>query len=137
MKLKREGNLILVVGQDGENYQEILEALKESSETPETMVVLSAAGMVRSTKLGFWRGSSYEIHLFPEPAELLAISGMISKSCDPFYHFHLTLALEDGKAVGGHLLEATVHNTLELFLIGSTMKLRRVERAGLKLLDLD
>ncbi len=137
MKLKVEKDLILVIGEDGEKYEEILKGLKESPETPETMVVLSAAGMVRKVKLGFWTGKEYEIHEFSDPAELLAISGMISKIADPFFHFHVVIGTADGKAAGGHLLEATVHNTLELFLLGSSIKLVRKPRMGLKLLDFE
>jgi predicted DNA-binding protein with PD1-like motif len=56
----------------------------------------------------------------------------------PRVHAHVTLGRRDGSASGGHLFEATVSATLELFVREEPGELRRVpdEHVGLPLLDL-
>lgn len=136
MKYVVKGNGIIVIGEDGEDLFLILKALKDAKDTPETMVVTSALGMLKEVKVGYWNGDHYEIHEFKEPVELLGISGQISKTADPFYHFHLLMGTSSGKAVGGHFLEARVCNTLELFLMGILHPIKRVKKGNLKLIEL-
>jgi len=47
----------------------------------------------------------------------------------------VTLGKKDGGVTGGHLLKGRVWNTVEMILQGSDIKLRRVNRRNLKLLD--
>ena len=49
--------------------------------------------------------------------ELLSLTGNLAlNDKDPFFHVHVALGLRDGSARGGHLFEATVRPTVELFL---------------------
>lgn len=136
MKYVVKGNGVIVIGEDGEDLYLLLKALKDAKDTPETMVVVSALGMLKEVKAGYWNGDHYEIHEFKEPVELLGISGQISKTADPFYHFHLILGTSSGRVVGGHFLEAKVCNTLELFLTGILHPIKRVQKGKLKLIEL-
>ena len=74
--------------------------------------------MVRDVKLGFWNGSAYEIHEYPEPAELLTLQGNLAldDAGERMAHVHLSLSSQDGSVRGGHLVTATVHNTIEMGL---------------------
>ncbi len=137
MQYRIKDSLVVAVGRDGENLLEVATALKQAQDTPLTMVVLSATGMLRKVKMGYWDGEKYLEHIFEEPMELLGISGFISKTADPFYHFHLTLADREGRVYGGHFLEAEVCNTLELFLMGSSLGIKRAPVGKLKLISLE
>ncbi len=137
MKYKVEGSVILAVGEDGDSLHEVARLLKESGDTPSTMVVTSATGMLRKIKMGYWDGEKYLEHSFEEPMELLGISGFIARDAEPFYHFHLTLADREGRVWGGHMMEAEVCNTLELFLIGTSLRIKRVPVGNLKLISLE
>jgi len=64
-----------------------------------------ALGMLNDVEMGYFDGEKYEVHRLPEPAELLGISGLITKETDPPYHFHVTLGEKDGGVTGGHLLK--------------------------------
>ena len=77
-----------------------------------------------------------------EQVEVVSIAGNVStvaSSGERRIHLHALLSRRDGSTVGGHLLDATVRPTLELFLTESPVPLRRVtdEATGLPLLDLD
>jgi uncharacterized protein len=70
---------------------------------------------------------------------VLAFVGNLSVADDgPRVHAHVTLGKHDGSAVGGHLFEAHVGATLELFVIRFEGELRRAldEATGAALLDL-
>lgn len=91
--------------------------------------------MVRDVKLGFWNGSEYEVHAYPDPAELLSLQGNLAldNAGKRIAHVHLSLSRQDGSVRGGHLVSATVHNTLEMglqSLDGIAMD-RRLEPNGL------
>jgi predicted DNA-binding protein with PD1-like motif len=56
----------------------------------------------------------------------------------PFLHLHVALARRDLTVMGGHLAEAVVHPTLEVWLRTEELPVRRARDAatGLDLLDL-
>jgi hypothetical protein len=74
-----------------------------------------------------------------EQMEVLTLSGDITVGVDgqPVVHTHLVLARSDGQAWGGHLIEATVSPTLELYVTTYPEPLRkRLDPAtGLQLID--
>lgn len=75
--------------------------------------------MVRDVELGYWNGSEYEVHAYPDPAELLSLQGNLATddAGERIAHVHLALSRQDGSVRGGHLVDATVHNTLEMGLL--------------------
>jgi predicted DNA-binding protein with PD1-like motif len=91
--------------------------------------------MLRDVELGFWNGSEYEVHAYPGPAELVSLQGNVAVDAQGrrIAHVHLCLSQQDGLVCGGHLISATVHNTLEMGLLpleGIAME-RRFEANGL------
>ncbi len=116
--------------QDGENLVEALRALGQDS-----ALILSGIGMVRETELGYWNGMEYEVHACPDPAELLSLQGNLAldEAGQRIVHAHLLLSGQDGLVRGGHLVRATVHNTIEIGLLpleGIALE-RRLESNGL------
>jgi len=116
--------------QDGENLVDALRGLGSDS-----ALILSGIGMVRDVELGYWNGSEYEIHTYPDPAELLSLQGNLATddAGQRIAHAHLSLSRQDRSVRGGHLVAATVHNTLEMGLLpleGIAME-RRSESNGL------
>jgi predicted DNA-binding protein with PD1-like motif len=99
--------------QDGEDLADMLRGLGSNS-----ALILSGIGMVRDVKLGFWNGSEYEVHAYPDTAELLSLQGNLALDDAGLRiaHVHLSLSRQDGSVRGGHLVAATVHNTLEMGL---------------------
>jgi uncharacterized protein len=55
----------------------------------------------------------------------------------PVVHAHLILARQDGTTVGGHLWEAYVNPTLEVFVTVNATPLEKTpdEASGMKLID--
>ena len=71
---------------------------------------------------------------------MLSITGNITHFREnDFLHAHCVLGREDGTTVGGHLIEALVFPTLEIFLCDELEHLMREydEETGLALLRLD
>ena len=135
MKWKKKDGSIVVIMEHGEDFLENIKKLIESPELPELAVVITALGMLNDVEMGYFDGEKYEVHRLPEPAELLGISGLITKETDPPYHFHVTLGKKDGGVTGGHLLKGRVWNTVEMVLLVEEIKLRRIPLRNLKLLD--
>lgn len=123
---ERESVLRLV---DGEDLILSLRAVPLDS-----AVIACGIGMVRDLRLGYWNGLSYEETRIDEPAELLSMQGTIAASADGrVVHCHVAVATRDGAVRGGHLLGATVANTVEITLLRVPgIRLQRVpEKNGL------
>ena len=53
------------------------------------------------------------------PFELLSLEGsVVPMDGSPIIHLHGVMGMPDGSVIGGHLFEATVFSTLELFIAG-------------------
>ncbi len=94
--------------------------------------MVSGVGMLRDLVLGYWDGKDYVRAEIEEPVELLSLQGNLGEKEDgePVVHAHVAVALPGGKAMGGHLISATVNNTLELVVLrlpGIRMTRRREE----------
>ncbi|MFZ5899521.1 MAG: PPC domain-containing DNA-binding protein [Bacillota bacterium] len=66
-----------------------------------------AIGALSKARISYYnqKQRSYETIEFPEATELVALVGNISlKEGAPFIHAHVTLADEEGRAFGGHLV---------------------------------
>src|SRR5439155_14298527 len=102
---------------------------------------ISAIGAVKWVQLGYWNASTraYEYREVEEQLEVLSLSGNCSKKeGEPFLHLHVILGRRDFSLLGGHLKEARVHPTLEVWLRTETTPAhrRQDEGTGLYLLDL-
>ncbi len=82
-------------------------------------LILMGIGMLRDVQLGYWNGSTYEVHTVAEPAELIGLQGnlAVNGEGERVVHVHLCLSSQDETVRGGHLIAATVHNTLEMALL--------------------
>jgi predicted DNA-binding protein with PD1-like motif len=98
-------------------------------------VILNGVGMLRNLKLGFWNGVEYELESVEEPVELLSLQGNFARKDDGelVVHCHATVAKRGGAAMGGHVLQATVHNTAEIFIhkLSEIELKRKTEESGL------
>jgi predicted DNA-binding protein with PD1-like motif len=116
--------------QDGEDLVDAVRAVGHDS-----ALILTGIGMVREAKLGYWNGTEYEVHACSDPAELISLQGNLAldDAGQRIVHAHLLLSGQDGLVRGGHLVRATVHNTIEIGLLpleGIALE-RRLESNGL------
>ena len=102
---------------------------------------LSAAGALSSAEIGFWDPGqrAYAYRQFDEQLEIVSFVGNASlRDGEPFLHLHVGLGRSDLSVVGGHLKEAIVHPTIEVWLRTEDVDVRRTRDpgTGLDLLDL-
>jgi hypothetical protein len=101
----------------------------------------SAIGAVRDPEVAWFDESrkQFKAMSLHEQMEVLTPSGDITLGVDgqPVVHTHLVLARSDGQSWGGHLIEATVSPTLELYVTTYPESVRkRLDPAtGLQLID--
>ena len=116
--------------QDGEDLVDALRTLGKDSS-----LILTGIGMVRDAELGYWNGTEYEVHVYLAPSELISLQGNLGldETGERIVHAHVSLSRQDGSVRGGHLVRATVHNTVEISLLpleGIDLE-RRLESNGL------
>ena len=96
-------------------------------------------GAFESCLLAFfdWQSKDYENIPVKEQTEVLTLVGDIAwREGKPVVHAHAVLGKRDGAAVGGHLKEARVRPTLELFMEEhGALKRRHDPERGLALID--
>ena len=105
-----------------------------------TSASFSAIGAFSHATVGWFDANRKEYKLIPikQQVELVSMIGDIALSCDqPAVHTHVSVASSDGTVRGGHLIEAYVFPTLELFMTVYPQALRKQldEATGLKLID--
>lgn len=80
---------------------------------------ISAAGAVRGARLAYWDPVSkqYRARQFDEQLEAVSFQGNAAlKDGKPFLHVHAAFARSDYSVIGGHVQEAWVHPTFEVWL---------------------
>ena len=102
---------------------------------------VSGIGALERATLGFYRLKQKKYHRIrvDKHTEALSIIGNLSVTDEgPRAHLHATLSNMDGSTVGGHLFDAHVGATLEVFVREARGELRRTDDPdiGLPLLDL-
>lgn len=139
MRFQRFEDRYVVRLESGEPVVESLTALlrREGVEFAE----VSATGAVRWVRLEFWNAETrgYEERDFPEQLEVVSFQGNAAlKDGLPFLHLHGVFGRRDFSAIGGHIREARVHPTLEVWLRTEAIPVRRTRdpETGLDLLDL-
>ncbi|MEN3044468.1 MAG: DUF296 domain-containing protein [Candidatus Hydrothermales bacterium] len=136
MEFKDDGKIIVIIFEDGEDLIQKVNELSQIFKSENVLTVISALGMMKEIKMGFWNGIEYEIHNENEPSEVLGISGIITPNTSPNFHFHVTIGKRNGEVKGGHLISAKISNTLEMFLIKGNIAVERREEKGLKKLKI-
>jgi predicted DNA-binding protein with PD1-like motif len=138
------------IGEHGETHvlvfdkgDEVMENLVGfASECRLTAGHFTAIGAFSEVTLGFLdpETKEYEHIVIDEQVEALSLVGDVSlEGEDRRVHAHVVVGKRDGRAYGGHLLEAHVWPTLEVVLTESPAHLRRRVDAetGLPLIALD
>ena len=139
MRFERFGERYIVRVESGEPLIETLTNFL--TEQGIEFANVGAAGAVRSVQLGYWNAGSrqYEYHDFKEQLEVVSFQGNASlKEGAPFLHVHGVFGRRDFSTIGGHVKEAHVHPTFEVWLRIEDVPIRRArdEASGLDLLDL-
>ncbi|MCK4511023.1 DUF296 domain-containing protein [bacterium] len=90
-------------------------------------VVLSGIGMLKQAELNFFKKQGeYSQVLFPEPLELVSLTGnIIFQDGEHAFHLHAVLARPNKEAVAGHLSKGKVNVTNEIVILKSDAPLRR------------
>jgi predicted DNA-binding protein with PD1-like motif len=139
MRMQRFGERFIVRLESGEP---VIGALTDFLGAQEIgFANLSAAGALRRAKVGFWDAErrAYAYRDFEEQLEVVSFQGNAAlRDGEPFLHLHVALGRADFFVVGGHLAEAIVHPTLEVWVRSEPVDVRRArdETTGLELLDL-
>jgi predicted DNA-binding protein with PD1-like motif len=110
----------------------------------------TAIGALASAKLAYfnWETKGYDEIPVDEQVELLSLNGRVTLPAgadpdspdfdvDPHLHVHCVLGRADGTTIGGHLMEAEVRPTCEVFLTELPTHLTRREdpESGLPVID--
>ena len=102
----------------------------------------TAIGAFSDVTFGFFdlATKDYQKIQINEQVEVLSLIGDIALiKGEPKVHAHVVVGKADGTAHGGHLMEAHVRPTLEVFVVESPARLIRKidDETGLPLIDLD
>jgi predicted DNA-binding protein with PD1-like motif len=130
----KEGDKIIARLDDGEDLFLKMRELVEKYNI-DSAIVLGGVGMFKHVKLGYYMGAGQYLEKdIDEPVEIASFSGNISKhEEETITHLHTSIAFRNKALMGGHLMKATVHNTLELFieLLETPLRRKRDEKMGL------
>ena len=117
MQYRVFGDTYVVRLQRGE---EVLACLRELCEKESiSLGTVSAIGAVNHGVVGVYRvdEQKYVANTFDGVMELTSLMGNITeKDGEPYLHLHATFGDLTGKVIGGHLNEAVVSATCELFV---------------------
>lgn len=109
---------------------EVLTAISDLANTEKIEnASFTAIGGVRTSEVGFFDfgRKQYKAIAQDTQAEMLSLVGDIALGKDgkPSVHAHAVLGRSDGSTLGGHLLHAIVHPTLEVFVQASAQPLHK------------
>ncbi|MBI4452763.1 DNA-binding protein [Candidatus Woesearchaeota archaeon] len=98
-------------------------------------------GAVGDAELGFYieNKKKYNFELFRQPLEIISLSGNITMlNKDIYVHCHAAFSDANMEAIAGHLKEAIVSATCEIFLVKLDSEVERKydQETGLNLMDL-
>ncbi len=102
----------------------------------------TAIGAFSQVTLGYFQRDKLEYKKIPvnEQVEVLSLVGnIVKKDSGSKTHAHGVVGRENGTTLGGHILEAYVWPTLEVFLVEEPAYIQRKvdEKTGLALIDLE
>ena len=136
MEYRRFDNTIVVRMDRGE---EIMSQLREVAEKEQVKLAsVSALGAVDRFTVGAYdvKQQKYLANSFEGVFEIASLTGSINTMNDEYYaHIHMVAADEKGNAFGGHLNEAFISVTCEMFItvIDGRVDRYRDEEIGINL----
>lgn len=129
----------IFVFKKGDNFLEEFKK-KLSAENIESGFFYGFGGVTK-VHLGFYelKKKKYITKKFKDIFEVLSLTGNITNSdSEIVIHSHVILGKRDFKTIGGHLKEAVVGGTLEIFFTPTERMNRKLDNeTGLKLLNKD
>lgn len=139
MKYVKTGDVLAVRLDPGEEI--IASVLKIAKDENIRFAEISAIGAVGRAVFGLYDLNEQKYHslTFNQPLELVSLNGNLSlKDGEPYLHLHAAFADEKGAVIGGHLNEAVISATCEMFIRTFDMDMgRRIsEQTGLNIFDI-
>ncbi|MBI2543342.1 MAG: DNA-binding protein [Candidatus Aenigmarchaeota archaeon] len=136
MKYTKSGDTYIIKLFKGEKIMEYLVKFCEVKKI--TSGIFHAIGAVLDAEISFYnlKTKEYQWKKFNKPMEITGMTGNVALfEGKPLLHIHLTFSDDKMNVVGGHLKEATVGGTCEIFLTDTKIKMEREydEETGLKL----
>lgn len=134
MEYRRFGDTIVCRLQRGEEIHKQLEKVATAESV--TLAEVRGIGAIDDFTVGCYdvNEQKYYKNHFTFPAEITMLYGNITTMDGKYYaHIHLTAADKEGHAFGGHLNEARIFATGELFIrvLDGTVEREKDERIGL------
>ena len=111
-----EDTVLVRLDKDDEIVKSILEVANKEGLT---LASVSGIGATDDFEVGVFDldRSDYNRYRFGGNHEIVSLAGNVTtKDGVPYIHLHITCAGEGGKLVGGHLFEAKISLTAEIFL---------------------
>lgn len=139
MKYVKTGGVIAVRVDRGEEIVRSLQAV--CSQEGVTFASVTGIGAVGRAVVGLYRVAEKKFipNTFEGELEMISLSGSVTeKDGKPYLHLHAAFAGPDGGAVGGHLVEAVVSGTAEIFVntLSGTMGCRTDPATDLNIFDI-
>ena len=137
MKIHSDGIVTALILEKGEAIHDGLMQVAKDQGIPGGFV--TGIGVVKDVVIAFFdiASKAYKEKRLEGAVELLGLNGDISwEGEEPVIHLHAVIGLEDGSVVGGHLLQARIGVTGEIFIhkIGARLEREKVEEFGLSLI---
>ncbi|MBM3308458.1 MAG: DUF296 domain-containing protein [Candidatus Eisenbacteria bacterium] len=126
MEFRDSGSVLMVrLYQDEDLFASLREACLKSG--LKTGIVVSGIGMLKQSELSFFlRQEQYHTALFPEPLELVSLTGnVLAQDGDVVFHLHAVLARESKETVAGHLSKGKVNVTNEIAVLKTDIAAER------------
>lgn len=127
MFYRKDGNVITVRPEVGENIPDVLISICEKENV--FFGYVNGIGATKKATVGCYipAAGKYIPKTFEEPMEIVSLLGNISKKDGkPYVHLHASFSGKDCNVVGGHLLEAIIGITGEIFITVVDGELERV-----------
>lgn len=139
MFYRKDGNVITVRPEVGEDIMKVLPEVCEKEKV--YFGYVNGIGATKKAVVGCYVPSEgkYLPKTFEEPMEIVSLLGNISKKDGkPYIHLHASFSGADCNVVGGHLLEAVIGITGEIFITVVDGELNRIINPanGLTVLDI-
>ena len=131
MEHSEDQGLIMVHLHQNEDLFESLENVCRACDV-RTGVFLSGIGMLKQAELSFFvKQGRYATVLFPEPLELVTLTGNVLLQDGEYkFHLHAVLAKDTKEAVSGHLSKGKVNVTNEIVILKTAIPaLRKLDDA--------
>ena len=122
MEYRENGDIIFIRLHQDEDLFESLQDVCRACDL-RAGIVISGIGMLKQAELSYFVESGrYSPVLYPEPLELVSLSGnFIIKEDDCHIHLHAALARDDKETLAGHLSNGKVNVTNEIVILKTTI----------------